>query len=29
MAEEGSKPKGLPVVLVVDDEPLLLEAIRL
>lgn len=29
MAEEGAKPKGLPVVLVVDDEPLLLEAIRL
>ncbi len=27
MAEQGSKPRGLPVVLVVDDEPLLLEAI--
>jgi CheY-like chemotaxis protein len=27
MAEKGSKPQGPPVVLIVDDEPLMLEAI--
>jgi DNA-binding NtrC family response regulator len=27
MAEKGSKPQGPPVVLIVDDEPLLLEAV--